>query len=538
MAEGGYSSSEDEWRRTGWRKSGWKYLDNSDSDTASTSTENNLEWDEVFPPNNNVAQNKKLEGLCNPQDTFYRPKKKPQKCVRRLVKVDVPTQQHVLDSDSDTETSNTTFQRTGWKNQTVEFDSPELLHHQNFMDRLNKKENIPKSSSKLVKSKQWLQKKVKSAKGATKLNVVKDLSGGIKSLMLNNPEQKNLHHGSQLNSVLSVETILGTNICPSFKNALFVYLEGCMGVGKTSLIKYMKEVGEDNIVSFMEPMVYWRDVYTDCVKEVYKACKSSGSGTKTTSTKVFSAQMKFMTPMKCLQTSVKRYVKADEPLQEKNPMDNWILFDRHILSPTIVFPLVFFKKGLLTCDHFLTLMSNFRASEGDTIVLMCMDEADNLKLIRQRNRKDEGVIDSEYLMSVSHAFHSCYCTWLMLKYFSPEDMLSVCCCDVSLDDLCIMRSMSHDKLTTAKNMFSMSLFNVIINMIQPFKTNSTIIEICLSLFMELKKLEFLLVNVSEYIDDIPGVWSSIYMQTFKTKAIKTQIVDWTGLKAFGQAFNS
>ncbi|BBB06470.1 thymidine kinase [Rhinolophus gammaherpesvirus 1] len=419
-------------------------------------------------------------------------------------------------------------------------ESPELLRNCQFVNRYNQdqarsSDARPKTKTRggFVKSKNWFQYRLKP----TKLASMKDLSGSIKSLMnIKIDTDKPLVPQANPRDVMGA--VCGSSLCPSFRNTFFLYLEGSMGIGKTSLIKHLREVSGDNVISFTEPMVYWREVYDDCVKSIYKCCRPSNVGKKTTSSKILSTQMKFMTPLKCLQTSTRRFLKTGEPLQHKVPGDNWVIFDRHIMSPTLVFPLVFLKNGYLSFEHFMSIVSNFRAHEGDIIGLLCMADEDNLKMIKKRNRKGEEGVSSSYLKDVSQAFHSCYCTWLLLRYFSPEDMVSVCCCDVTLSELCIMKSMSNEKHETALSLFTKSIFGVISDVIQPFKSNCTIIEICLTLFLELKKLEFIVVNASEYIGDIPGVWTSVYMQAFKNRAIKTQTTDWTGLKAFARSYNS
>ncbi|AAC13808.2 thymidine kinase [Equid gammaherpesvirus 2] len=426
--------------------------------------------------------------------------------------------------------------------------SPEPLGHPTFVHRYDKPsydEEVCQKKDKggRTKSKNWLrQPGVKS-----KLTSMKDLSGSFKSLMhirsdgekhkqQQRPGGSGAPGGATPRDVFN--TFLGSGTCPSFKNAFFLYLEGSMGVGKTTLIRHMREINGDNVISFVEPMFYWREVYSDCVKLIYSACKPFNLGKMSTSNKVLSAQMKFMTPMKCLQTSVRRYVKANEPLQEKTAMDNWLLFDRHPLSATLVFPYLSLKNGYLAFEHFLALAANFTAHEGDIIALLCMGEEDNLKMVKLRNRKGESGVTSAHLKDLGQAFHACYCTWLLLKYLSPEDMVSVCCCDVTLNDICIMRSMSSSKVTMAKSLFNKSMFPTLMDVIQPFRSNCTIIEICLTLFMELKKVEFIVVNASEFIGDIPGVWTSIYTQSLRTQAIKTQSIDWSGLRAFSLTYNS
>nr|UTK45471.1 thymidine kinase [Equid gammaherpesvirus 5]UTK45550.1 thymidine kinase [Equid gammaherpesvirus 5]UTK45629.1 thymidine kinase [Equid gammaherpesvirus 5]UTK45708.1 thymidine kinase [Equid gammaherpesvirus 5] len=465
-----------------------------------------------------------------------------------------------VSSESDFEEVNIVYpppgERRGARRPSRREESPELLRHATFINQYDKTEyggdgggGGARGKSRgggRTKSKNWL----KSPGVASKLTSMKELSGSFKSLMSlksggGDKQQQRLRRGERgpvsadLMSPREVfNTFLGSGMCPSFKNAFFLYLEGSMGVGKTTLIKHMCEMNGDNVVSFVEPMVYWREVYSDCVKQIYGACKPYNVGKMSTSNKVLAAQTKFMTPMKCLQTSVRRYVRTEEPLQEKNPMDNWVLFDRHLLSATLVFPYLFLKNGHLSFEHFLALAANFRAHEGDVIALLCMLEEDNLKMVKNRNRKSEGGVTSGYLKDLGLAFHACYCTWLLLKYLSPEDMVSVCCCDVSLSDICIMKSMSNSKLTMARNLFTKSMFPTLMDVIQPFKSNCTIIEICLTLFLELKKVEFIVVNASEFINDIPGVWTSIYTQSLRTQAIKTQSVDWCGLRAFSQTYNS
>lgn len=590
MAEGGRRFSSDD--ELPWDKKipgKWRNLNESDpdsDDTGSTSAGEDFEWEEIFVKP--LKENK--DAKTNKGKTFSVPKTKgPLKPPR--VDVDAPTikstnqlqpiqfkglvkypQREVYDfpkppmlaatdffgnpverlpsvSDSEEESNIVPFEDFGLRGRSSmrkskSKQSPELLRHCQFVHKYDEESQDadvrPKSKSKsgFVKSKGWLQSKLKPSRVKSKLTSMKELSGSFKSLMNVKQETEKPQKPCGGDPRMSVNAVLGLNLCPSFRQAFFLYIEGSMGIGKTSLIRHLREVSGENVVSFTEPMVYWREVFNDCIDEIYKATRPSNVGKQSTSSKILSAQMKFMTPFKCIQTSIRRYVKAQQPLQQKSPGDNWVVFDRHLMSPTLVFPLLFLKNGFLSFDHFMSLVSNFKANEGDIIALLCMTDEDNIKMVKKRNRKGEENISTSYLKEVSQSFHSCYCTWLLLRYFSPQEMLSVCCCDVSLDELCIMKSMSGERLIITKNLFSKSIFGVIMDVIEPFKDNCTIIEICLTLFMELKKLEFIVVNASEYIGDIPGVWTSIYMQTFKTQAIKTQTIDWVGLKAFSEVYNS
>lgn len=221
---------------------------------------------------------------------------------------------------------------------------------------------------------------------------------------------------------------------------------------------------------------------------------------------------------------------------EKGKYDSWVIFDRHPLSSAIIFPLLHVKSGYMSPQDFLSLAVHFKANQGDLVCMLSMSQHDNIRMLKKRGREEETSITPQYVKRVNSVFESVYYSWLLLQHFSPEDITSVCCGDVTISKLCTAEKMSETSSDNARRLFSRSMFLVLKDMIEGVRFNCTITEIVLSLCIELKKLQMVVVNGSEYLDDFEGLWGNIYAQVMRNHDIKTQVVDWEGLKTFSSSF--
>lgn len=397
-----------------------------------------------------------------------------------------------------------------------------------------------KCKSKFPINTHWqLNKITKSSAGksleklGSKFPSMKDLSGNFKQML--NIKDADKESKSDTDALFIPIEIVKQLYPPVIKHACMLYLEGTMGVGKSTLIRHLDTIITDNTVTtFVEPMAYWKFVYTDIISRIYKATKPHRAGRDSTSAEILSCQLKFLTPFNCLKSAIKR-LSFDEN-KPVSPLGNWVVFDRHCVSSTLVFPYMFLMRGLLSFEAFVSLVSCFSCNSTDVVAILNLDEDENLKRLHKRNRPLESVT-KKYLQDLNTAYHAVYCSWLLLQYFQPVELVELCVSTLTLVDLCANKVGSGVKLNTVEKLFNQSFFFGLKDVVKPFKNNCTIIEICMKLCEELKKLQFIVVDVSEFTDDLCGLWTSIYMRVLNNPAIKTQAVDWSNLTLLSREYN-
>lgn len=406
-------------------------------------------------------------------------------------------------------------------------DSPKHFNNKNKPKfHLNSKWNVKKLS------------KSSAGKGLGKLGSkftsMKDLSGNLKH-MLNIKDIDRGENSHEEESIFIPIDIIKCPYPPLIKHACMLHLEGTMGVGKSTLIRHLDSMlTENTVATFLEPMTYWKFVYTDVIGRIYKATKPHRAGRDSTSAEILSCQMKFLTPFKCIKSAINRLCKEEE--KKLAPLDNWIVFDRHIISPTLVFPYMFLRRGLLSFEAFVSIISCFSCQATDVVVLLNLDEDENVMRITKRNRPLESV-SKRYIQDLNVAYNAVYCSWLLLQHFQPSEIVELCLSTLNLLDLCANKVGSGMKLSIVEKLFNQSFFFGLRDVLNPFKHNCTVIEICMRLCEELKKIQFIVVNASEFTDDLCGLWTSIYMQTLNNPAIKTRAVDWSNLTLLSREYN-
>ncbi|AIB03176.1 thymidine kinase [Bovine gammaherpesvirus 6] len=383
-------------------------------------------------------------------------------------------------------------------------------------------ENIQVSKQKMKPS---------SNKILTQAARIKELSGSLWNV-LNISDYDASHSRKQPKEVpkLAVPiSIFKTQREKCFKRACTLYFEGGMAVGKSTLIQYIQSsLGIDTVITFPEPMYYWTEVYNNVLKKIYKANKHWKPAKDSVSAELLSCQLKFAAPLKSMWTYTNRCMNPESELVPVAPLDNWVVFDRHMLSACIVFPSLLLNKGMLSFGDFMHILGTFQATVGDTIVLLTLGVQENYRRIKRRARKYEEFVDMHYLKDVRGAFNTAYYAWLFLQYFSIEEVLKVCTKVTTLKDICSARG--NVATETALKIWSSSLFATLEEVIEPFNHSCTLIETCSHFCHELYKLQFVVIDVSEFNNDVEGAWSSIYMQTLKNPDIKTRSLDWTALK--------
>ncbi|AAM22121.1 thymidine kinase [Suid gammaherpesvirus 3] len=377
------------------------------------------------------------------------------------------------------------------------------------------------------------KKKMKSSSGKLALHAmrIKELSGSLFSVLtLNDGVEVNGPTKGSKNIAVPV-CLIEKGVSNNFKRACCLYFEGAMAVGKSTMITHLQQViEEDSIITFPEPMYYWTKVYNNVLKQIYKLNKYYRVGKESASAELLACQVKFMTPLKTMWSFKQRCMHPDSPSAPVTPFDKWVIFDRHPLSATVVFPLILLKRGMLSFNDFINLLNTFTAANGDTIVLMSLDIEVNYKRLKRRFRKYEGFVDLAHLKEVKAAFHATYCAWLFLQYFSVTDVVKICTALTDVRLLCQNNNKGKLAYDMAYRIWSKSIFATLEEVIRPFSHDCTLIEICTNFCYELQKLQFIVVDVSEFEDDVTGAWTNIYTQAMKNSGIKTHVVDWSALK--------
>nr|CAA73635.1 thymidine kinase [Saimiriine gammaherpesvirus 2]CAC84316.1 thymidine kinase [Saimiriine gammaherpesvirus 2] len=318
--------------------------------------------------------------------------------------------------------------------------------------------------------------------------------------------------------------------------AFFIFLEGSIGVGKTTLLKSMNGIlGGKNVLAFHEPIAYWTDVFSNSLEEVYKLTLPAKVGRTSNSAKLLACQLKFASPLLALKTATDRLSSHKNSLLSS---DMWVMFDRHPLSATVVFPYMHFQNGFLSFSHLIQLWSSFKASQGDNIILLNLNSQENLKRVRKRNRKEEKSVSIEHIRLLNNCYHAVYCAWLLVQNFTPEEIVEVCFNAKHITDLSSSKPSFLAKHVSTEDMLKSSIFNTWIEMTKAHRDSCTLMECLLTFCKELEKVQLLHVNVSSFTDDIPGLWTNIYTNIRRNNSIKPKKVHWLALEDLARTFNS
>ncbi|ATA58250.1 Thymidine kinase [Eptesicus fuscus gammaherpesvirus] len=330
---------------------------------------------------------------------------------------------------------------------------------------------------------------------------------------------------------------------PEYARVCRVFIEGSMGVGKTTLISSVSSMlGSDVALAFGEPMDYWRGVFSDCIEKVNKTLKSAasgGSGRSARSISLLACQTKFLTPLAAIQTAVRRFRHPDDGREvDLSPLDRWCLFDRHPLSAAVIFPLTHAKRGILTVEHLFGLLAAFRAHRGDVVVLLQGPPWKNYQRVKGRNRKAEDAVTASYLEDMADAYSMFYCTWLLLQYFAPEVIVELCVGVRHIADACANASTRPVQEALASRLNAKSMIPLLAEVIQPFRADCVVLEVCLRFFREVRKLQCVTVDIAPFEGDVQGLWSTVYSQVLQQPAIKTHLYDWGALRCLAHKFSA
>lgn len=178
-----------------------------------------------------------------------------------------------------------------------------------------------------------------------------------------------------------------------------LYLDGSLGVGKTSIGSIIKDlVYSDNLtygpISFkfvQEPMAYWRalDGNNDVISLMYDALNEKGTSPETrrnVSQTVVYCQFWFSAPYRAMYNMVNSMIeKKTFSCQTKI-----IVFDRHPLATALCFPITNYVYGTIAYRDLVHLLANVEAVAG-TLVILDASPKTILSRILKRGRAGEQV---------------------------------------------------------------------------------------------------------------------------------------------------
>lgn len=332
--------------------------------------------------------------------------------------------------------------------------------------------------------------------------------------------------------------LIRTPVTVDYRNVYLLYLEGVMGVGKSTLVNAVCGIlPQERVTSFPEPMVYWTRAFTDCYKEISHLLKSGKAGDPLTSAKIYSCQNKFSLPFRTNATAILRMMQPWNVGGGSGRGTHWCVFDRHLLSPAVVFPLMHLKHGRLSFDHFFQLLSIFRATEGDVVAILTLSSAESLRRVRARGRKNDGTVEQNYIRELAWAYHAVYCSWIMLQYITVEQMVQLCVQTTNIPEICFRSVRLAHKEETLKNLHEQSMLPMITGVLDPVRHHPVVIELCFCFFTELRKLQFIVADADKFHDDVCGLWTEIYRQILSNPAIKPRAINWPALESQSKAVN-
>ncbi|AIA62058.1 orf21 [Alcelaphine gammaherpesvirus 2] len=323
---------------------------------------------------------------------------------------------------------------------------------------------------------------------------------------------------------------------PTFARACTVFFEGCMAVGKTTLLNYARQTfTSDEAVTIPEPMQFWTQVYANVLNQVVKINREGKPGKQATTAELVACQLKFATPLKTQSLFLQRCVKENSDMQLVGPLDKWVLVDRHQLSALVVFPLVLMRRGMLSFSDFFNLMGMFEAHPGEVIAIMSLGTEENIRRLKKRGRVCERHVDADYMKELKGSFNAAYCAWLFLQYFSVDTTMQVSVGLLSLEEACATEGVCH---TTASRIWNNSMFVTLSDIISQFAHDYTVQNVCLNFLKQLLNLRFVVIDLSAFRHDLPGAWGEFYMQVMKNGDIKTRVMDLKAIKALADNAHS
>nr|Q18LE8.1 RecName: Full=Thymidine kinase [Elephantid herpesvirus 1 (isolate Kiba)]ABG36571.1 thymidine kinase [Elephantid betaherpesvirus 1]ADK70865.1 thymidine kinase [Elephant endotheliotropic herpesvirus 1B] len=199
------------------------------------------------------------------------------------------------------------------------------------------------------------------------------------------------------------ETVLAT-IPHKPQRHLTVYLEGCVGVGKTTMFKYVV----DNMfvhTAYDEPMDHWTKWFPENILQTIH--EAVNLPTQEQHAYVFSCQNLIATSFLARESGI---VKT-HPAPFDPSVDVISIADRHALAAYVAFPIHHFLQGRFTYMELQCMLWAFKQDSVDTIFLLQGCSEETLRRVKRRNRKVEHGVTIEYINSLQAAYTVILSTW-------------------------------------------------------------------------------------------------------------------------------
>nr|AFF59850.2 thymidine kinase [Elephant endotheliotropic herpesvirus 6] len=199
---------------------------------------------------------------------------------------------------------------------------------------------------------------------------------------------------------------------------LTVYLEGCVGVGKTTMFKY---VANNMFVhtAYDEPMVYWTMWFSENVLQTIHEAVSLPKEEQ--HRYMFSCQNLIATPFLTRESGI---VKT-HPAPFDPSVDVISIADRHAVAAYVVFPLHYFLQGRFTYMELQCMLWSFRQDTIDTIFILQGCSEETLRRVKSRNRKVEHRVTIEYINSLQAAYTVILSTWYRATKYRESEKKSI-----------------------------------------------------------------------------------------------------------------
>lgn len=331
-----------------------------------------------------------------------------------------------------------------------------------------------------------------------------------------------------------------------FCSALCVYVDGPMGVGKSTLIKALAKNGGDSVIAFKEPTHYVRRIYGDVLKLIYHTVGSARAGRASASYRMFSAQMKFGTALATVPRLIERCTRWTTNLTaEDKPCDvrglNWCVIDMHPLSSAIVYPLTLLRQGALNFDNFTSLVSTMKCGEGDVVVFLGLPPKALMRRVKSRGRDVERSVSLRYLEELCISFYTVRVTALLLEVVSVTDMVKFCFGALTVRDLVDRYRTSFDGAGMTESRFrilvSQSLSILIKNQVLQGASCPTLLVVWTAFFETLRKLTLIYLSALDFEDNLDAACAAIYRVVASHGGIKPRRLHWEHLRRAAVEFN-
>nr|ABO48401.1 thymidine kinase [Wood mouse herpesvirus] len=307
-----------------------------------------------------------------------------------------------------------------------------------------------------------------------------------------------------------------------------LYFDGGIGVGKTTALEAAAEFLH-NILVIPEPIPYWTSTFDKNVcQQIYDVVRTKEKGKKH-SKKVLQCQMAFAQPFFATQHLLRRTCLGTKV--SDGTCNNHVVIDRHMLSPTVLFPCLFFRLGVLKFGDLISLLSMFSAQCFDNIILFKLNPRVAVTRIKERGRNPEGVINHGYLKLLNEVVDAVFCAWELLAIVPPEVIVEAILSQTPVKRIFQKVGFAAHRARLMEHMFTESIFNDLRENVQRLPIiGSSIPNLLHKLCHELSKPQMFRLDAGQFPNDIPGLWTHIYTQILTDPAIKTCILKWNTLE--------